>query len=497
MKENVEWNNGIESTMPIKNIYTLLLLAVVFFGYGQEYPCGKRPYGQIATSSKTRWIDVKRKVRRGDTATGGIGSDLVSFAPKYRATVINSGDAVAFSLIEPNYLPSDAKIHWEIVRQFENAQGLCPAIGEHYLRIGMRNTDPITFTKDSSETCGLFETYVVNLYEGNDLIDCMELFVLGSSYQSYTNHFDFAADAEQDEAIPPRNKGVSYPDFSSEFINSSCSDGPIREKIDDKSVFTTYNDISVASRSGNPGVLRMTSPNSSDGSLSFCEQNPPPWKINNRSRNKRNDVIFYPRHIEGSEYYYQVSIMVPTSNDPSFYDDFYNIVFEFHQSTFPVVALRPHFKAIMHLLINGSNKMKINYGLVGIGYCASQDIPYRPGEWIDFTFHIKWKNVYQKPAGQSWSTDGSDGLFECWYDNNKINFTQSKVDKYKLTSGFTGGTTIYGPNLDNYNPANIVFNQYRLRRDSDDDYEVPYESDVLFDDFIITKDRPASLSKPK
>ncbi len=497
MKENVEWNNGIERTMPVRTISTLLLLVVVFFGYGQEYQCGTRPYGQIATSSKTKWIDVKRKVRRGDTATGGINSKLVSFSPQYRATVINSGDQVAFSLIDPNAIPTDAKIHWEIVRQFESAQGLCPAIGEHYLRIEMRNTDAITFMKDSSESCRLFETYIVKLYEGNDLIDCLELFVLGESYQAYKNHFDFSEESEQDEAIPPRHKAAFYPDFSSEFINTSCSDGAIREKINEKSVFTTYNDNSVASRSGNPGTLRMTSPDSSDGSLSFCEQNPPPWEINNRSRNKRNDVIFYPRHIEGSEFYYQVSIMVPSTNDPSFYDDYYNIVFEFHQSTFPVEALRPHFKAIMHLIINGPNKMKINYGLAGIGYCASQDIPYRPGQWIDFTFHIKWKNVYQKSTSQLSSNEGNDGLFECWYDNNKVNFKQARLGQYKLISSFSGGTTIYGPNLDNYNPANIVFNQYRLRRDTDDDNEVPYETSVLFDDFIITKDRPANLSKPK
>lgn len=482
--------------MNLKTIFTLLFCSVTFFCYSQDYPCGAHPYGQIATSSKTKWIDVKRKVKKGDTATGGINSKLVSFSPKYRATVVNSGDQVAFSLIEPNVIPFDAEIHWEIKRQFEVANSACPAIGEHYLKIGMRTTDPITFVKDSSESCHLFETYIVKLYEGKELLDCLELFVLGPSYQEYANHFDFSENGELDEASPPRHRGVSYPDFSSEFINPSCSDGPIREKIDDKSVFTTYNDISVDSRSGNPGTLRMTSPDSSDGSLSFCEQNPPTWEINNRSRNKRNDVIFHPRHFEGSEYYYQVSIMVPAAYDPSFYHDFYNIVFEFHQSTFPVTALRPHPKAIMHLLVNGSNKMKINYGIEGIGYCASQDIPFKPGEWIDFTFHLKWKNIYQKSTGQQWSTDGNDGLFECWYNNKKVNFTQ-KAGQYKLNSSFSGGTTIYGPNLDNYNPANITLNQYRLRRDSDNDYEVPYETSVLFDDFIITKNRPATLSKSR
>lgn len=477
--------------MKIKAFFLCLYLTIPFLGFGQVSQCISNPSGPIATSSKTKWIDVKRKVNASDTSIGCINSDLVPLSPNYRATIIYSGDQVEFFLVEPNLILENANIHWDIKKEAQTVPlDGCPEVYESYAKIGMRKTPPITFTKNSTESCNLYEKYLVELYQGIVLIDCMELFVIGPSDPDYSNNFDFIANSEQDDASPPRHRAVSYPEFSSEFINRSCDDGPEREQINLKNVFTTYNDNSVT-RSGSPGTLKMTAPNSDNGSLTFCGSNLP-WELNERSRNRRNDVNFYPKHLDGSDYYYQVSVNVPAANDPQFFSAFYNIIFEFHQSTGPIKELRPHCRAIMHLIIVGENKMRINYGLAGIGDCTSEDIPYSPGQWIDFTFRYKWKNVFTKVPPTPWSALGTDGLFECWYNTTKVKFTDP-TQQYNITNG---GTNVNGPNLDNYNPAYITFNQYRIRTD-DSFQKVHFETSVLFDDFKIFKDRPLSLPQSR
>lgn len=417
------------------------------------------------------------------------GIDWHMFAEPFRATIINTNTKVDFFPELSQQQPD----HWNIKKKGFNS----------YVKIDVKDPPPIVFNKNDGQYFSISNGYDITIEKNGNEIDNVELFVLPEARGEkidYKNTFDH-------NDAPPiydgllRRRAVNYPEFSSEFINLSCEQGDVKERILNKTAFTTHN-YSGDTRSGNPGVLMMTSP--SNTQLSNC--NGGIWNIHNRSRNVRNDVHFFPHHRENEEYYYSISIKIPEDYPTAYFNTFYNILFEFHQTTFPIEELDPHCRAVFHLVLVNNNTMRINYGLTGINDGYTADFTYVKGKWIDLVFRVKWKNMYLKKP--DWNTDGSDGLLEAWHkrDNvlsySKIAFTPMNSTTAKNYIASPDSKTLYGPNMDNYNPLYITFNQYRLPTISpplcDDilipcNIEVPYETRVMFDNFIISKNPPSAL----
>ncbi len=449
----------------MKRLGTLTFLLYAFNLNAQEY---------IITSDKTEEITFSIQNQGNGTKIW----DETSQAK--RITIINSGETVNFSVSSSESL-ADQDVEWQI----NSATG-------SLFKINKVTPPPVRLFKNSSSRKELF---TVKFYVLDVLIDEIPVYVVNVLETPYIKTFDSPYNETDNLG---RKRVAKFPEFSDDYIHPSC-DGSYPEYVDSQSIFTTY--WSNLSRNLNEqGSMAMTSP--SVNQISACDSSA--WELHSDSRVRRNDVNFHPHLEQDKDYYIGISILIPdTASFPSeFLDDYFNILFEFHQDHHLDNQLLTAGAAPMHLLLDKNNDeeiMRIWYGLeykvdnnpVPVNRINAVEIPIVRDAWVDLVLHVRWKQMYNRledKGSWTWANNGSDGIFECWYRYGDNEYTKVKFNAPSLNQNYLApftysndSTSLYGPNIENFNPNYFTFNQYRLGNT----LGAPFNTTVYFDEFRI------------
>jgi len=221
----------------------------------------------------------------------------------------------------------------------------------------------------------------------------------------------------------------------------------------------------------------------------------------------KSQINLYPNHNVNDIFYYAFSSKIPTNFNEerltlpngAIGTDRWHTIAEFHQATWPYSTdVYPHTcQPALQLLYLGDDKIGVHFGLKDYNRCAFGPWEIEKGEWFDIIIHVKWAQVKRKELSE-WSPD--EGCLEVWVNTGEgyekkcmvpaTNFWRdyrTLGSKSKNIAPFDKSAdhkTVFGPNLENFNPPYISLKSMRGAA-SGGTQGFDFRSDVFFDELRI------------